>query len=404
MKIVSARVSVCWAGRNYVTLLVDTDEGVQGLGDATLNGRELAVVAYLQEHVCPLLIGRDPQRIEDTWQYLYRGAYWRRGPVTMTAIGAVDVALWDIKSKLAGVPLYQLLGGAVRDSVRVYAHAEGRDRSELLEQVGKLTAAGFDAVRVQAAVPGLDATYGVRGDERAESYEPAASDYPVTQIWDTDRYLRAIPGVFEAVRDAYGGDLAILHDVHNRLTPLEAVQLGRSLEPFRPFWIEDPTLAEDQRSFRQLREGTTVPLAVGETFNSVWDCHDLVQGRLVDYLRLSPSHAGGVTHLRKIHLLAELHGVRTGPHAASDLSPVALAAILHLDLAAPNFGIQEYMERPRGWDDVFSVGYRLEAGRMHPGQEPGLGVTYDERAAERLSYRRRYLPVARLRDGSMSDW
>jgi mannonate dehydratase len=404
VKIAAAEVIVTCPGRNYVSLKITTDEGLTGLGDATLNGRELAVASYLRDHVCPLLAGRDPQRIEDTWQYLYRGAYWRRGPVTMTAISAVDVALWDIKAKAAGLPLYQLLGGASREAVTIYAHADGRDVPELIDRVAELVDDGFGAVRLQVAVPGLEKTYGVSGNRPGAFYEPADGRIPAEHRWDSGAYLDFAPTMFAAVRERFGFGLDLLHDVHHRLTPIEAARLGRSLESFRLWWMEDPTPAEDQAAFGLIRQHTVTPIAVGEVFNSIWDCRDLITNRLIDYIRTSVTHAGGITHLRRIFDLAHLYGVRSGSHGAGDLSPVSLGAALHLDLAIPNFGIQEYMGHAPGWDEVFHVSYRRDGGYMHPGDVPGIGVNIDEEAAARFPYEPKSLPVSRLRDGSMHDW
>ncbi|MFD7920089.1 D-mannonate dehydratase ManD [Streptomyces sp. NPDC059740] len=401
--ITDATVHVTCPGRNYVTLKITTSDGVTGIGDATLNGRELAVASYLRDHVCPLLIGRDAHRIEDTWQYLYKGAYWRRGPVTMTAIAAVDVALWDIKGKVAGLPLYQLLGGAARDGVTVYGHASGDTVPELLQDVQRFLDRGFRAVRAQAAVPGLERVYGQRKGG-GDTYEPADGSLPSVEDWDTGAYLDFVPSYMAAVREKFGYGFQLLHDVHHRLTPIEAARLGKSLEPYRMFWIEDATPAEDQEAFDLIRRHTTTPLAVGEIFNSVFDCQHLITRRLIDYVRASVSHAGGVTQLRKIFALAEPYGVRSGSHGAGDLSPVSFAAALHLDLSIPNFGMQEYMAHLPGYEEVFRTSWTFEDGLMHPGDAPGIGVEFDEDAAARYPYSPKYLPVNRLRDGSVHDW
>ncbi|GAA4862259.1 D-mannonate dehydratase ManD [Saccharopolyspora rosea] len=396
-----AEVFVASPGRNFVTLRVTTSDGVTGLGDATLNGRELAVAAYLRDHVVPLLIGRDPARIEDTWQYLYRGAYWRRGPVTMTAIAAVDTALWDIKGKVAGLPLYQLLGGRSRDGVLVYGHASGADVPALLDDVARFRELGYRAIRAQAAVPDVGGTYGVR---KGVVYEPAASSLPDEQPWSTEDYLDFAPTYLEAVRERFGFDFHLLHDVHHRLTPIEAARFGKRVEDCRLFWMEDPTPAENQESFRLIRQHTTTPVAVGEALSSIWDVQQLISEQLIDYVRTTVVHAGGITHLRRIFDLAALHQVRTGSHGATDLSPVTLAAAVHLDLAVPNFGIQEYMPHVPETAEVFRSGVRFDNGMLHPSEEPGLGVEYDEEAAERFPYEPRYLPVARRLDGSVHDW
>ncbi|MDA2811890.1 D-galactonate dehydratase family protein [Nocardiopsis sp. RSe5-2] len=401
MKITDARVVVCSPGRNYVTLVVETEDGLTGVGDATLNGRELAVASYLRDHVCPLLVGRDARRIEDTWQYLYKGAYWRRGPVTMAAIAAVDVALWDITGKAAGMPLYRLLGGASRDGVPVYGHASGATLDELAEDVQRHLDLGYTAVRLQASVPGLETTYGIAGEG---VYEPADAPRPHEAAWESSLYLDFAPAMFARIREDFGYRVHLLHDVHHRLTPTEAGRLGAALEPYRPFWMEDPTPAEDPSAFRALRGHTTTPIAVGEVFNSIWDCQQLITERLIDYIRTAVSHAGGITHMRRIASLAELYGVRTGPHGAGDLSPVSLAAALHLDLAVPNLGIQEHMGHTGPYTEVFTHAYTFRDGYMHPGERPGLGVEFDEAAAECFPYEPRYLPVNRRLDGTVHDW
>jgi mannonate dehydratase len=402
LKITSARVVVTCPGRNFVTLIVETSDGVRGIGDATLNGRELAVASYLTDHVVPCLIGRDAHRIEDVWQFLYRGAYWRRGPVTMSAIAAVDMALWDIKGKVAGLPLYQLLGGASREGVMIYGHANGSDVAQAVEGALEYKELGYKAVRIQCGVPGLASTYGVSKDKYF--YEPADADLPTENVWSTEKYMRVVPEMFSAARHAIGWDVHLLHDAHHRLTPIEAGRLGKDLEPYRPFWLEDAVVADNQESFRLVRQHTTTPLAVGEVFNSIWDAKQLIEEQLIDYIRSTVVHAGGITHLRRIAAFADLFNVRTGCHGATDLSPVTMAAALHFDLSVPNFGIQEYMRHTEATDAVFPHGYTLEQGMMHPGEAPGLGVDIDEDLAARYPYTRAYLPVNRLEDGTLFSW
>ncbi|MFI6735225.1 enolase C-terminal domain-like protein [Nonomuraea sp. NPDC050451] len=355
MKIVDAGVVLTSPGRNFVTLKVETDEGVTGLGDATLNGRELAVVGYLRDHVVPLLLGTDPHRIEDTWQSLYRGAYWRRGPVTMAAIAAVDVALWDIKAKVAGLPLYQLLGGASRERVRTYGHASGRDIPELFDSIRARLAEGYPAVRVQTGVPGLERVYGVR------------------------------------------------HDAHHRLTPIQAARLGKDLEPYDLFWLEDCTPAENQDGLRLVRRHTTTPLAIGEVFNTVFDYQTLVGEQLIDYVRSAVTHFGGVSPLEKLFDFAAQHQIKSAIHGPEDISPVGMAAAIHLDLAIHNFGIQEYAGHTELTNEVFPHAYTFTDGYLHPGEAPGLGVDLDEELASAHPYDPAYLPINRLQDGTIHD-
>ncbi|PHP20399.1 bifunctional D-altronate/D-mannonate dehydratase [Sphingobium sp. IP1] len=401
-KITGAKVIVTCPGRNFVTLKIETEDGVYGLGDATLNGRELSVASYLQDHVIPCLIGRDAHQIEDIWQYLYKGAYWRRGPVTMSAIAAVDTALWDIKGKIAGLPVYQLLGGASRESVMVYGHANGTTIEDTVKVALEYQAQGYKAIRIQCGVPGMASTYGVSKDKYF--YEPADADLPTENVWNTSKYLRIVPELFKAAREALGWDVHLLHDIHHRLTPIEAGRLGKDLEQYRPFWLEDATPAENQDAFKLIRQHTTTPLAVGEIFNSIHDCRELIQNQLIDYIRATVVHAGGISHLRKIANLADLYQVRTGCHGATDLSPVCMAAALHFDLSVPNFGVQEYMRHTPETDAVFPHAYTFENGAMHPGDKPGLGVDIDEELAAKYEYNRAFLPVNRLEDGTMFNW
>lgn len=402
MKIKAARVIVTCPDRNFVTLKIETDQGLTGIGDATLNGRELAVVSYLNDHVIPCLIGRDAHRIEDIWHYLYRGAYWRRGPVTMTAIAAVDTALWDIKAKAAGLPLYQLLGGRSRDKVMVYGHANGRDIEETSDEVQRYIEMGYRAIRAQSGVPGLASTYGVSHDKMF--YEPADGALPTENIWSTEKYLDHVPKLFDKLRERFGFEHHLLHDVHHRLTPIEAGRLGKTLEPYRLFWMEDATPAENQDAFRLIRQHTVTPLAVGEIFSSIWDAKDLIQNQLIDYIRATVVHAGGITHLRRLADFASLYQVRTGCHGATDLSPVCMGAALHFDIWAPNFGVQEYMRHTEATDAVFPHAYSFEQGYMLPGDVPGHGVEIDEALAAKYPYKPSYLPVNRLEDGTLWHW
>jgi mannonate dehydratase len=417
MRIARADVIVTSPSRNFVTLKITTDDGVTGLGDATLNGRELAVAAYLREHVVPLLAGRDPARIEDTWQFLYRSAYWRRGPVTMAAIAAVDMALWDIKGKVANLPLYQLLGGACRTGLRAYGHASGMTLPQLFDSIREHMAEGYTAIRVQIAVPGLGAVYGVassassataaagqEADERYD-YDPAQRGVqPLAEEWDTSAYLRHVPVVFEAVRGEFGAELPLLHDGHHRMTPIQAARLGKALEPYDLFWLEDCTPAENQEALRLVRQHTTTPLAIGEVFNTGWDFQTLIRDQLIDYVRASATHFGGVSPLKKLVDYAAQYQIKSGFHGPTDISPVGMAAQLHLGLAIHNFGIQEYMPPSAVTQTVFQHAFTFAGGHLHPGEEPGLGVELDDAAAARFPYQQAYLPYARLRDGTMHDW
>jgi len=412
MNIDKAEVIVTSPDRNFVTLRLTTDDGLVGIGDATLNGRELAVVAYLKEHVAPLLLGKDASRIEDMWQFLYRGAYWRRGPVTMAAIAAVDTALWDIKGKAAGMPVYQLLGGASRDGLMAYGHASGKTLPELFDSVREHQELGFKSIRIQTGVPGLKAIYGIASNTAGTSHEGVRYDHepaqrgalPMQEDWDTRAYLRHIPGVFEAVRNEFGPELPLLHDGHHRMTPIQAAKLGKSLEPYDLFWLEDCTPAENQEALRLVRQHTTTPLAIGEIFNTVWDYQTIIREQLIDYVRSAVTHTGGISHLKKVLEFAAQYQIKSGMHGPTDVSPVGMAAAMHLGLSIHNFGIQEYMQHGEKTNQVFRQSFTWSDGYLHPGDEPGLGVTLDVDEAGKYPYEQAYLPFNRLADGTVHDW
>ena len=412
MTIDKAEVIVTSPDRNFVTLKLTTEDGLTGLGDATLNGRELAVASYLSDHLAPLLIGRDARRIEDTWQYLYKGAYWRRGPVTMAAIAAVDMALWDIKGKAAGMPVYQLLGGASRNGLMAYGHASGKELPELFDSIRAHQEQGYRAIRVQTGVPTLKAIYGIAaqgadvGDASVRyDHEPARRGAkPVEEDWDTRAYLNHLPGVFEAVRNEFGGDLPLLHDGHHRMTPIQAARLGKDLEPYDLFWLEDCTPAENQEALRLVRQNTTTPLAIGEIFNTVWDFKDIIRDQLIDYVRGAVTHMGGISPLKKTLDYAAMYQIKSGMHGPTDISPVGMAAAMHLGLSIHNFGIQEYMKHGAKTDQVFEQSFTWSDGYLHPGDQPGLGVELNVDEAGRYPYERAYLPYNRLLDGTVHDW
>lgn len=388
-----------------MTVKIVTDAGIYGLGDATLNGREMAVVTYLEEHITPCLIGRNPQDIEDIWQYLYKGVYWRGGAVTMAAIAAIDMALWDIKGKAADMPVYQLLGGKSRTGVSLYAHANGEDIEETLDMAEELADAGFKAIRLQSAIPGLNVTYGVLGDKK-DYYELQGNrPLPPEEEWSTQKYFSMVENLFSEARARLGEEVHLLHDVHSRLTPIESARLGKSLEKHKLLFLEDACIAENQDSYRVIRQHTTTPLAIGETYNTIWDCKELIQNQLIDYIRMAATHAGGITAMRRIADFANIFNVRTAPHGAPDLSPVCFAAHMHLNTWTPNFGIQEFVglgnEQSR---QIFQQDIKVENGMAYVSEAPGLGIDFNEEAAKAYPYKRSYLPVSRLEDGTLWNW
>jgi len=402
MKISDAKVIVSCPGRNFVTLKIFTDNGIYGLGDATLNGMEKTVATYLESFCIPALIGKDPRNTEDIWHYFYRGSYWKRGSVTMAAISAIDMALWDIKGKVLNTPLYNLLGGKSREKILVYAHANGKDLDDTLERVGLEKDKGFIAIRVQSGVPGIPDAYGVSKDTRF--YEPAHKGLPQEEYWETSKYLSFAPKLFEKVRKTFGEDIHLLHDVHHRCTPIEAARLAKELEPFHLFWLEDPVSGELQEGLRLIRRQSSTPIAIGEVFNSVYDYTTLVTEQLIDYIRMPLVHGGGITHLKKTTDFASIYHIQTGFHGATDLSPVNLAATIHLNLAINNFGIQEYMPHQDRVHEVFKINYQFKDGYLHIDDTPGIGIDIDEEKASEYPYSMACLPVNRKTDGTMFYW
>ncbi len=393
MKITEVRVLVTCPGRNYVFVKVMTDTpGLYGVGEGTLNGSE-PIVAEAIRHMSHLLIGRDPQRIEDTWHLLYRQAYWRGGPIFMAAIAAIDLALWDIKGKIANLPTYQLLGGRARDAVMCYSHASGRDAVECEDSARKLIERGFKVVRCQVGAYG---GAGVLGKN-----PPITEGTPPEQIYEPTPYLLSVPKLFAHLRDKLGMEIELFHDVHEQLAPIEAARLAKELEPFRLFFLEDPLMPEHRESWPLVRAASTTPLAIGEIMTSRWDCLPLFMNRWIDFIRMKPLHAGGITEMRKILTLAEPFNVRSAFHGAADVGPVAQSASVTLQSVIPNFGVQEWTRFPEQAYDVVSGVPEMRDGFLYPNERPGLGVDVDEAQAAKYPYQRAHMPLVRRADGSM---
>jgi len=402
-KITRVKVVVTCPGRNYVLVKIETDDGLYGWGDATLNGRELAPATLIEQHLAPLLIGMDADRIEDIHQFLARGSYWRGGPIQMTAIAGIDMALWDIKGKRAGLPVYSLLGGKSREGALAYSHASGRDHKEVEENVRRLMERGFKVIRVQVAFSGsgLRGTYGVGFSEREEAERKGL---PMEEVWEPAPYLRSVPRLFEYLRSVLPDDLELFHDVHERLTPIEAARLAKELEPYHLFFLEDALRPEHPESFRLIRQHTTTPLAMGELYFSLYDCLPVITGQLIDYIRCDLGHCGGISEARKIAAIAEPFAVKTAWHGPGDIGPIVHAANVHLDYFVPNFGVQEMVVFDERVQEVITGGPTFADGYLHVSDAPGLGTNVDEGKAASYPYQRAYLPTTRRLDGSVHDW
>ena len=385
-------------GVRLTVVKVTTDQpGLYGYGCATYTQRADLVKPAVEKYVRPLLIGKPADRIEDTWQLLYNSSYWRNAADLNNAMSGVDQALWDIKGRQAGLPVYQLLGGKAREAIDTYGHASGSEISECIDSAKKYIAQGFRHVRIQVGVPGM-AGYGSRaGGTRI----PALHNAPVFEREGAKR--RALQ-LFEAARKELGPEIELLHDAHERYTPSEAVQLAKDLEQYRLFFLEDPLSPEDIMWFPNIRAQTSTPLAMGELFNSPHEWTPLIKDRLIDYMRMHMSQTGGLTPARKVAAFGEIFNVRTAFHGPGDVSPIGHMAMTHLNLSITNFGIQEWMHHAEVTDEVFRRTYSYKDGALHPGEGPGLGVEIDEKLAARYPYSRAYLPVNRLEDGSLTNW
>jgi len=359
------------AGVRLIVVKVLTSEpGLYGLGCATFTQRFHAVYAAIEHHLKPFLIGRDVSRIEEIRQMAMVHGYWRNGPVLNNAISSVDMALWDIQGKRAGMPLYQLLGGKCREAAAVYAHANGRDPKEVEDSVRQLMAQGYCYIRVQMG------RYGGRPGELAKP-----DGAPEGAYFDPRSYMRDTLRMLEHVRSSVGEEVELLHDVHERLRPIEAVQFAKDVERFRLFFLEDPLAPEDLEWFHRIRQQCCTPIAMGELFNNPREWQPLIVGKLIDFVRMHLSQMGGITPARKVATLAHMHGIRTAWHGPGDVSPVGHAANLHLDLWAPNFGVQEWCRFPDIVYEMFPGTPQVHGGYMYPNDRPGLGIDVDEKLA-----------------------
>ena len=371
--------------RLVVVKVETTEPGLVGWGCATFTQRALVVQTALDQYLKPFLIGRDVDEIEDIWQSSYVSSYWRNGPVLFNAMSGVDIALWDIKAKRAGMPLYQLLGGKVRQGADCYFHASGSSFSEVEESARRAMEQGFRHVRVQVATPGY-ASYGARGNTRTvgDSQNEVVSPTSLRDIWESAPYVRMVPKLFEHLRTKLGEDVELLHDVHERVALNQAINLCKSLEPYRLFFLEDPLPPEDNDHFRLLRQQTSTPLAIGELFNTQHEYVPLIKERLIDFIRIHISQIGGLSPARKVAALSEFFGVRTAWHGPGDASPLAHAAQLALELVSYNFGVHEGSGFPKETQEVFVGCPEVKNGYMLAQEKPGLGIEVDEKLAAKF--------------------
>ena len=373
--------------RLVVVKVETTEPGLAGWGCATFTQRALVVKTAVDEYLKPFLVGRNVDEIEDIWQSCYMSSYWRNGPVLFNAMSGVDIALWDIKGKRAGMPLYQLLGGKVRHGADCYYHASGASFEEVEENARRGMERGFRHVRVQVSTPGY-ASYGARSTAPAAGASPDEAIGPTNPraIWESAPYVRMLPRFFEHMRAKLGDEVELLHDVHERVTLNQGINLCKALEPYRLFFLEDPFPPEEIDHFRLLRQQSSIPLAMGELFNTQHEYLPLIKDRLIDFIRIHISQIGGLSPARKVQALSEYFGVRTAWHGPGDASPVAHAAQLALELASYNFGVHEGGSFPKETQEVFAGCPEVKDGYMLAQEKPGLGMEVDEKLAAKFPF------------------
>ena len=375
-------------GLRLVVVKITTDQdGLYGYGCGTFTQRADLVVMAVEKYLKPFLIGKQADRIEDIWNACYNSSYWRNGPVLNNAISGIDGALWDIKGRQANMPVYQLLGGKVREAVDCYTHASGNEISQTLDQAKKFMEQGFRYVRLQVGVPGMDGYGAGRGGAAAGAPVPRpAGTLHNGPVFESSAYARRALKLFEAARKELPEELELLHDVHERVHPIQAVQLAKDMEKFRLFFLEDLLSPEDIEYFRMIRNQCSTQLSMGELFNSPHEWRPLIEGRLIDFIRIHASQAGGLSPCRKIIAFAEQYGVRSAWHGPGDVSPIGHAVQIALDITAMNFGIQEYSRFGDRTREVFSGLPEMKDGYWYPSEAPGWGIEVDEKAAAKYPF------------------
>lgn len=395
-------------GMNYIPVKIITNEpGLYGVGDASLYGRDHAVIKCLDEYFKPMIIGRDPDRIEDIWQNIFRSGYWRGGPVQMSALSGIDMALWDIKGKRAGMPVYSLLGGKCREGLLIYTPMGGRDLNELEDNIRKKMEDGVKVFRVHPPQKGSQSPYLNEIRNLYTDLSPEQkSEIPDTVIWDEDEYLKAVPKTFEYLNAKFDKEIKFCLDVHERISLNNAMQIAKILEPYNMFFVEDLLRPEHKESFRLIRNHTTAPLAMGELFNTKWDFLPLIIEQLIDYIRMDLAHSGGITEARKVASIAEPFYIKTAWHgpAGYDLTPITMAANIHVDFAISNFGIQEYIFYNTSIDELFPNSIKYKNGYLEIGDEPGLGCDINETLIKKHPPKKVILNTIRKPDGSIQDY
>lgn len=408
LKISKVETIMTNTGRNYLIVKIVTDSGIIGYGDATLNGRELAVQSIIDNYLSYLLIGHDSDRIEDIWQMIFKGSYWRGGPVLMTALAGIDMALWDIKGKRANLPVYSLLGGKSRNKIQTYYHVHGRNDDELIDNCFEKIRNGCRIIRYS-----FDSQDPFNKDNKfCQPHQDISinrieiSDVKSEQgLWNSEVYANHLIRITKHLRESLGENIGLIHDAHGRFTLAQACRVAKELEKYNLYFFEDPIDSMDKKGLRKLSYCSSIPIGIGELYNTIYDCEDVIRQQFIDYIRVDISHFGGITPIMKLASFSEIYGVKTGFHGPSDISPIAHAAMTHIDFSVSNFGVQETIEASdQLTNDVFDSGIVKENGFIKISDRPGLGVIINEDLARKYEYKRNYLPILRDEMGAIHNW
>jgi len=406
MRISQVETIMTSPGRNYLIVKITTDDGIIGYGDATLNGRELAVKTVIDEYIADIITGQEASNIAEIWQMIYRGTYWRGGPVLMSALAGIDMALWDIMGKKANVPLYSLLGGKSRDKIQVYRHIHGSSLKILLSKCEEEIQNGFPVIRYSFDTkdsfsdryfyqPHQDIT--VSRIEVTDVHQPQGT-------WDSELYINDLVKITALLREKLGDDIGLIHDVHSRISDVQAYRVAKELEPYHLFFIEDIVDPQNKLALEKIRQNSTIPIGLGELYNTIEACQDSIMKKLIDYIRVDISHFGGITPLIKLANYCEVFGIKTAFHGPSDISPIAHAALAHIDMNIYNFGIQEAVCWNGDVLNVFNSPVSVEKGFAQVMEKPGLGIEIDEAAAKKYPYKKTFIPILRDRMRAIQNW
>ena len=407
MKIKKIESILSCFGRNYLIVKITTDDGIIGYGDATLNGRELAVKSIIDNYLSDFLKEKNASRIEDIWQMIFKGTYWRNGPVLTTALAGIDMALWDIKGKKVNMPLYSLLKGKCRDKLKIYIHVHGKNEDELLDRCAKKINNGYKVLRYSFDIIDPSNKKNILHQPHQDLEISRIEELNIKKIesyWDSEIYISELIRITKKIRQSFGNKIELIHDIHGRLSLSQAIRLSHKLEDYSLFFLEDPIDPMNKEALKKFKYYTYTPIATGELFTNLYDFKDIISNQAIAYIRADISHIGGITPLLKLSTFAELYDIQTAFHGPSDISPIAHSAMAHINACISNFGIQEYVENIDNLSDVFKTPLKIKDGYLEILPKAGIGVEINEEIMKKYPYKKAFLPILRDRMGAIHNW